>query len=84
MVDMETFAVLRACQFFGVPLIGLRGISDGAAELSHDAVDDRKSKTRPGPAARSEERLEQAFHDVGRDAGSLIGHGQPMRVKRCG
>ena len=35
MVDMETFAVLRACQFFGLPLIGLRGISDGAAELSH-------------------------------------------------
>jgi adenosylhomocysteine nucleosidase len=35
MVDMETFAVLRACQLFGVPLIGLRGISDGAAELSH-------------------------------------------------
>ena len=38
MVDMETFAVLRACQHFGVPLIGLRGISDGAAELRH--VDD--------------------------------------------
>ena len=35
MVDMETFAVLRAAQFFSVPLIGLRGISDGAAELSH-------------------------------------------------
>ena len=35
MVDMETFAVLRACQFFSVPLIGLRGISDGAAELAH-------------------------------------------------
>ena len=35
MVDMETFAVLRACQRFGVPLIALRGISDGAAELSH-------------------------------------------------
>lgn len=35
MVDMETFAVLRACQFFGLPLIGLRGISDGAAELRH-------------------------------------------------
>lgn len=35
MVDMETFAVLRACQRFGVPLIGLRGISDGAAELKH-------------------------------------------------
>ncbi|MGO4835761.1 5'-methylthioadenosine/S-adenosylhomocysteine nucleosidase, partial [Rhizobiaceae sp. 2RAB30] len=35
MVDMETFAVLRACQLFGLPLIGLRGISDGADELSH-------------------------------------------------
>lgn len=38
MVDMETFACLRACQLFGVPLIGLRGISDGAADLRH--VDD--------------------------------------------
>ena len=35
MVDMETFAVLRACQRFGLPLIGLRGISDGAEELAH-------------------------------------------------
>ena len=35
MVDMETFAVLRACQRFDVPLVALRGISDGAAELSH-------------------------------------------------
>ncbi|MDX8541154.1 MULTISPECIES: 5'-methylthioadenosine/S-adenosylhomocysteine nucleosidase [Mesorhizobium] len=35
MVDMETFACLRACQLFGVPLIGLRGISDGAADLRH-------------------------------------------------
>lgn len=35
MVDMETFAVMRACGAFGVALIGLRGISDGAAELRH-------------------------------------------------
>jgi adenosylhomocysteine nucleosidase len=35
MVDMETFACLRACQFFDIPLIGLRGISDGAADLRH-------------------------------------------------
>ncbi|UJW86254.1 5'-methylthioadenosine/S-adenosylhomocysteine nucleosidase [Devosia sp. SL43] len=35
MVDMETYAVLRACQAFGVPLLALRGISDGAAELGH-------------------------------------------------
>lgn len=33
MVDMESFAVLRACQHFEVPLIGLRGISDGARDL---------------------------------------------------
>jgi adenosylhomocysteine nucleosidase len=35
MVDMESFAVLRACQSFGVPMIGLRGISDGAHDLRH-------------------------------------------------
>lgn len=33
MVDMETFAHLRAAMHFGVPLVGLRGISDGAEEL---------------------------------------------------
>jgi len=37
MVDMETYAVLRACQLFAVPLVALRGISDGAAELRHVA-----------------------------------------------
>ncbi|UVK43963.1 5'-methylthioadenosine/S-adenosylhomocysteine nucleosidase [Mesorhizobium sp. AR07] len=35
MVDMETFACLRACQLFDIPLVGLRGISDGAADLRH-------------------------------------------------
>ena len=29
MVDMETFAIARVCAHFGVPLTGLRGISDG-------------------------------------------------------
>lgn len=33
MVDMETYAVVRACQRFGVPVMGLRGISDGPGEL---------------------------------------------------
>ena len=33
MVDMETYAILRACHAFDVPLIALRGISDGAEEL---------------------------------------------------
>jgi adenosylhomocysteine nucleosidase len=38
MVDMESFAVLRAADRFGVPMIGLRGISDGRADLTglHD------------------------------------------------
>lgn len=41
MVDMETFAVLRAARRFGVPMIGLRGISDGRADLTglHDWIE---------------------------------------------
>ena len=35
MVDMETYACLRACQAFGVPLVGLRGISDGDTDVDH-------------------------------------------------
>jgi adenosylhomocysteine nucleosidase len=35
MVDMETFAALRSTMAFGIPLIALRGISDGKAELKH-------------------------------------------------
>lgn len=33
MVDMETYAVLRACHRFNMPLLALRGISDGRADL---------------------------------------------------
>lgn len=38
MVDMETYAVARAARTFGIPLIGLRGVSDGPGELAgaHD------------------------------------------------
>jgi len=35
MVDMETYAVLRVCQRFNLPLIALRGISDGDQDLAH-------------------------------------------------
>lgn len=35
MVDMESFAVVRAAMAFDVPVICLRGISDGAQELRH-------------------------------------------------
>ncbi len=37
MVDMETFALQRCCMIYGLPHIGLRGISDGVSELSHIA-----------------------------------------------
>ena len=38
MVDMESFAVLRAARRMGIPMVGLRGISDGRADLTglHD------------------------------------------------
>lgn len=38
LVDMETFAIVRACQRFGVPVIGLRGVSDGPGTLT--GIDD--------------------------------------------
>jgi len=63
MVEMETFACLRACQIFGVPLIGLRGISDGDTDVTgvhdweeHLHVIDEK-------LAGAIERLEQAILD---------------------
>jgi adenosylhomocysteine nucleosidase len=34
MVDMESYAVYRAAKRFGIPVIGLRGITDGKSELS--------------------------------------------------
>ncbi len=34
MVDMETYAVVRAAAKFGVPVMGLRGVSDGKADLT--------------------------------------------------
>lgn len=34
MADMATFAVVRACERFGLPMIGLRGISDGPGDLN--------------------------------------------------
>ena len=34
MVDMETYALLRVAQTFGVPLVALRGVSDGRTDLT--------------------------------------------------
>ena len=61
MVDMETFAVLRAASRFSVPVIGLRGISDGRAELSH--IDDWTEYLHviDEKLAEAVDRLEQAI-----------------------
>jgi len=63
MVDMETFAVLRACQRYGVPLVALRGISDGKSDVKHvddwteylDIIDEK--------LAEAVERLSRAIKD---------------------
>lgn len=34
MVDMETYSIERACQFFSIPHLALRGISDGQEEMN--------------------------------------------------
>lgn len=41
MVDMETWALVRAAQRFDIPLVALRGVSDGKAELT--GLDDWRS-----------------------------------------
>lgn len=63
MVDMETFACLRACQLFELPLVALRGISDGAADLKH--VDDWTVCLHivDEKLARAVEALERALRD---------------------
>ena len=35
LVDMESFAIARACARYDVPLMGLRGVSDGPGDLNH-------------------------------------------------
>lgn len=34
MVDMETYGLARLCSLYDLPLLGLRGISDGAQEMT--------------------------------------------------
>lgn len=62
MVDMETFAVWRACQKYSTPMIGIRGISDGKKELGSlydwekylDVIDEK--------LCHALDKLEEALH----------------------
>lgn len=67
MVDMETYAHLRSAMAFDVPLVGLRGISDGKDELRH--VDDWTEYLHiiDEKLAAAVERLEAAYFE-----GSLV------------
>ncbi|MFV0798273.1 5'-methylthioadenosine/S-adenosylhomocysteine nucleosidase [Brucella sp. MAB-22] len=63
MVDMETYACLRACQLAGIPLFGLRGISDGASELQHVGDWTQYLHIIDEKLAHAVERLEAAIAD---------------------
>ncbi len=63
MVDMETYACLRACQLAGVPLFGLRGISDGTSELQHVGDWTQYLHVIDEKLADAVERLEAAIAD---------------------
>ena len=65
MVDMESYAVCRACLAFGVPMIGLRGISDGAVPLGGYMDWTRYLAEIDGKLARAVDRLAEAFEPTG-------------------
>lgn len=63
MVDMETYAVWRVCHKFGLPLIGLRGISDGKKELTHISDWTEYLHIIDEKLSLAVDRLEQALQD---------------------
>jgi len=62
MVDMETFAVWRACRKYSVPMIGIRGISDGKKELGGLPDWERHLDVIDEKLCRALDQLESALH----------------------
>lgn len=63
MVDMETYAIYRAANRFGLPVISLRGISDGDRELGSIADWTRYLGIIDVKLAEAVDRLEAAVSD---------------------
>ena len=63
MVDMETYAILRACQRFDVPLVALRGLSDGASDLRHIGDGTEYLHVIDEKLAQAVEQVRQAVED---------------------
>lgn len=72
MVDMETWALVRAAMTFDVPLIALRGVSDGRAELT--ALEDWTSTLHhvDENLAIALDRLKAVLEERGHDALSTV------------
>lgn len=64
MVDMESFAIMRACQRFNIPLIALRGISDGKDDLKHIGDWTEYLHIIDEKLASTVDRLEKALPDL--------------------
>lgn len=62
MVDMETFAVWRACQKYCVPMVGIRGISDGKKELGSLLDWERHLDVIDQKLCHALDKLEAALH----------------------
>ncbi len=63
MVDMETFAVLRACQKFRLPMIGFRGISDGVKELGQLSDWEKYLSVIDVKLSQALDKLDKALHE---------------------
>lgn len=63
MVDMETFAVWRACQKYSVPMIGIRGISDGKKELGRLSDWEKHLDVIDEKLCRALDKLETALNE---------------------
>ena len=63
LVDMETYAHLRAAMLFDIPLVGLRGVSDGKEELRHFEDWTRLLPLLDEKLAKAVDRLESAIRN---------------------